>query len=175
MTGPAWWYRTLNDMAPCQSQVIPEGAVSVRRNSWPVRRQVQSRNPGLWRTTMLSMIRGAHVVVHSSNAEADRAFFRDVLDYPFVDAGQGWLIFALPPAELAIHPSDTNGAQELFLMCDDIEAFRTQMAESGVACSVPQTERWGIVTHLTLPGGGALGVYEPTHPSPLDPGTNRNT
>jgi catechol 2,3-dioxygenase-like lactoylglutathione lyase family enzyme len=130
---------------------------------------------GLWRTTVLNMIRGAHVVLYSTNAEADRAFFRDVLDYPFVDAGHGWLIFALPPAELAIHPADASGAQDLFLMCDDIEAFIAQMAERGVACSDLQTERWGTITHLTLPGGAALGVYEPTHPSPLDPGTNRDT
>jgi catechol 2,3-dioxygenase-like lactoylglutathione lyase family enzyme len=121
------------------------------------------------------MIRGAHVVLYSTSAEADRAFFRDVLDYPFVDAGHGWLIFALPPAELAIHPASTNGAQELFLMSDDIEEFIAQMAERGVACSDLQTERWGMITHLTLPGGGALGIYEPTHPSPLDPGANRDT
>ena len=118
------------------------------------------------------MIRGAHIVLYSTNAEADRAFFRDVLDYPFVDAGHGWLIFALPPAELAIHPASVgaDGAHELFLMCDDVEAFIATMSECGVACSDLQTERWGVITHLTLPGGGALGVYEPTHLSPLNPG-----
>jgi catechol 2,3-dioxygenase-like lactoylglutathione lyase family enzyme len=116
------------------------------------------------------MIRAAHVVLYSTDAEADRAFFRDVLDYPFVDAGHGWLIFALPAAELAIHPATVNGVQELFLMCDDIEAFIAQMSLSGVTCSDLQTERWGVVTHITLPGGGALGVYEPTHPSPLNAG-----
>jgi catechol 2,3-dioxygenase-like lactoylglutathione lyase family enzyme len=116
------------------------------------------------------MIRGAHVVLYSRNAEADRAFFRDVLDYPFVDAGHEWLIFALPPAELAIHPADANDVHELFLMCDDVEAFTAQMARRGVACSDLQRERWGLITHLTLPGGGALGIYEPTHPSPLNPG-----
>jgi len=115
------------------------------------------------------MIRGAHVVLYSTDAEADRAFFRDVLDYPSVDAGQGWLIFALPPAELAIHPADADGVHELFLMCDDVEAFVEQMAEHGVARSDLRRERWGLITHLTLPGGGALGVYEPTHPSPLNP------
>ncbi|MGW6377877.1 VOC family protein [Rhodococcus sp. NPDC055112] len=115
------------------------------------------------------MIRGAHVVLYSTNAEADRAFFRDVLDYPSVDAGHGWLIFALPPAELAIHPADADGVHELFLMCDDVEAFVEQMAEHGVTCSDLRRERWGLITHLTLPGGGALGVYEPTHPSPLNP------
>jgi catechol 2,3-dioxygenase-like lactoylglutathione lyase family enzyme len=116
------------------------------------------------------MIRGAHIVLYSCNAEADRAFFRDVLDYPFVDAGHGWLIFALPPAELAIHPASANGAHELFLMCDDVAAFMVQMSQRGVVCSDLQTERWGLITHLTLPGGGALGVYEPTHPSPLNRG-----
>jgi catechol 2,3-dioxygenase-like lactoylglutathione lyase family enzyme len=116
------------------------------------------------------MIRGAHVVLYSRNAEADREFFRDVLDYPFVDAGHDWLIFALPPAELAIHPADANDVHELFLICDDVEAFIAQMAQRGVVCSDLQRERWGLITHLTLPGGGALGVYEPTHPSPLNPG-----
>ncbi|MFF0816790.1 VOC family protein [Rhodococcus sp. NPDC003318] len=115
------------------------------------------------------MIRAAHVVLYSTNAEADRAFFRDVLEYPSVDAGHGWLIFALPPAELAVHPADTDGVHELFLMCDDVEAFIARMSEHGVACSDPRRERWGLITHLTLPGGGGLGVYEPTHPSPLDP------
>jgi catechol 2,3-dioxygenase-like lactoylglutathione lyase family enzyme len=89
------------------------------------------------------MTRAAHVVLYSTDAEADRAFFRDVLDYPFVDAGHGWLIFALPPAELAIHPANANDTQELFLMCDGIEAFIAQMSLSGVACSDLQTERWG--------------------------------
>jgi hypothetical protein len=116
------------------------------------------------------MIRGAHVVLYSTNAEADRAFFRDVLDYPFVDAGHGWLIFALPPAELAIHPAGADGVHELFLMCDDVHAFRAQMSERGIACSELRSERWGLITHLTLPGGGALGVYQPTHPSPLNRG-----
>jgi catechol 2,3-dioxygenase-like lactoylglutathione lyase family enzyme len=116
------------------------------------------------------MIRGAHVVLYSTNAEADRAFFRDVLGYPFVDAGHGWLIFALPPAELAIHPAGADGAHELFLMCDDVHAFLAQMSERGVVCSDLRSERWGLITHLTLPGGGALGVYQPTHPSPLNRG-----
>ena len=115
------------------------------------------------------MIRGAHVVLCSTNADADRAFFRDVLDYPAVDAGHGWLIFALPPAELAIHPAEANGAHELFLMCDDVQGFIAQMAERGVACSDVSRERWGSITGVTLPGGGLVRVYEPTHPSPLKP------
>jgi catechol 2,3-dioxygenase-like lactoylglutathione lyase family enzyme len=117
-----------------------------------------------------NMIRGAHVVMYSTDADADRAFFRDVLDYPFVDAGHGWLIFGLPSAELAIHPAATNGVHELFLMCDDVRAFITDMSERGVACSDLQNERWGLITRVTLPGGGALGVYEPAHPLPLKPG-----
>jgi catechol 2,3-dioxygenase-like lactoylglutathione lyase family enzyme len=114
------------------------------------------------------VIRGAHVVIYSVDAEADRAFFRDVLEYPFVDAGHGWLIFALPPAELAIHPAEADGGQELFLMCDDIEAFSARMSALGVTCSDLQTERWGLLTRLILPGGGVLGVYQPTHASPLN-------
>jgi catechol 2,3-dioxygenase-like lactoylglutathione lyase family enzyme len=114
------------------------------------------------------MIRGAHVILYSTDAEADRAFFRDVLDYPFVDAGHEWLIFALPPAELAVHPAEANGRHELFLMCDDLEAFTAAMSARGVTCSSPRTERWGSVSELTLPGGGTIGVYEPTHPSPLN-------
>jgi catechol 2,3-dioxygenase-like lactoylglutathione lyase family enzyme len=116
------------------------------------------------------MIRGAHVVLFSVDAEADRAFFRDVLECPFVDAGHDWLIFRLPPAELAIHPAEANGPHELFLMCEDIKTFMATMAERGVFCSALRTERWGSVTELTLPGGGQLGVYEPTHPSPLNSG-----
>jgi hypothetical protein len=104
--------------------------------------------------------------VYSTDAESDRAFFRDVLKCPFADAGHGWLIFALP-AELAVHPSESGGTAELFLMCDDVEAFIDEMAERGVACSVPHTARWGTVTRLTLPGGGTVGVYQPTHASPL--------
>ena len=114
------------------------------------------------------MIRGVHVIVYSTDAEADRAFFRDVLEYPFVDAGNDWLIFALPPAELAIHPGADSGAHELYLMCDDLAAFIAQMIERGVTCSDPHTERWGRITNLRLPGGGTIGVYEPTHPSPLN-------
>ena len=114
------------------------------------------------------MIRGAHVILYSTDAEADRAFFRDVLEYSFVDAGHDWLIFALPPAELAVHPAELNGKHELFLMCDDLEAFIALMADRGVVCSAPRVERWGSVTELQLPGGGKLGVYTPTHPSPLD-------
>jgi catechol 2,3-dioxygenase-like lactoylglutathione lyase family enzyme len=113
------------------------------------------------------MIRGAHVILYSKDAEQDRAFFRDVLKYPHVDAGHGWLIFALPPAELAVHPADTGGTHELYFMCDDVQAFIADMHARGVACDAVHEERWGSLTHLTLPGGSRLGVYQPKHPSAL--------
>jgi len=113
------------------------------------------------------MIHGAHVIIFSKDAEADRKFFRDVLGYPFVDAGHGWLIFALPPTEVAVHPSDENDVHELYLMCDDVRAFITDMQAKQVACSEVREERWGSITNLTLPGGGKIGVYQPKHPSPV--------
>ena len=114
------------------------------------------------------MINGGHVIIYSGDAEADRAFFRDVLDYPHVDAGAGWLIFKLPPSEIAVHPVDGPPVHELYLMCDDLAAFIAQMSEHGLTCSDPHTERWGRITDLTLPGGGTIGVYEPSHASPLN-------
>ncbi|HTB74015.1 MAG TPA: hypothetical protein VK762_12260 [Polyangiaceae bacterium] len=113
------------------------------------------------------MIHGAHVIVYSKESEADRAFFRDVLGYSFADAGHGWLIFALPPAEVAVHPSDENDVHELYLMCDDVHGFIAEMQAKGVACSDVHEERWGSITHVALPGGGKIGVYQPKHPSPL--------
>jgi catechol 2,3-dioxygenase-like lactoylglutathione lyase family enzyme len=113
------------------------------------------------------MIHGAHVIIYSKDAEADRAFFRDVLGYRFADAGHGWLIFALPPAEVAVHPADETGMHELYLMCDDVSAFLAEMKDKGVACSSVKEERWGSITQVTLPGGGKLGVYQPKHASPL--------
>ena len=113
------------------------------------------------------MIRGAHVIIYSRDAEADRAFFRDVLKYPFADAGHGWLIFALPPAEVAVHPSEDNDVHELYLMCDDVQAFLREMQAIHVTCSPVHEERWGSLTHVTLPGGGKIGVYQPKHPSPV--------
>jgi hypothetical protein len=113
------------------------------------------------------MIHGAHVIIYSKDAEADRAFFKDVLKYPFADAGHGWLIFALPPAEVAVHPSENNGKHELYLMCDDVNALITEMKAKNVACSDVHEERWGSITNLTLPGGGTIGVYQPKHASPL--------
>jgi hypothetical protein len=113
------------------------------------------------------MLHGAHVILSSTNAEADRAFFRDVLKYPFADAGHGWLIFALPPAEVAIHPADRGGAHELYLMCDDVKALIAEMKEKGVATAPVHEERWGLLTYITLPSGSRLGIYEPRHASPL--------
>jgi catechol 2,3-dioxygenase-like lactoylglutathione lyase family enzyme len=113
------------------------------------------------------MIRAAHVIIYSKNADADRAFFRDVLRYPSVDAGHGWLIFALPPAELAVHPSDENDTHELYFICDDVHALIAEMKTKGFECSPVDEQRWGSITRLTLPGGGKIGIYQPKHPSPL--------
>ncbi len=115
------------------------------------------------------MINGAHVIIYSKDAEADRAFFRDILNYPFVDAGHGWLIFALPPAEVALHPDEQGGRHELYLMCDDVRDFIAQMAAAGVQCSAIDEQRWGSLVSVRLPGGGSLGVYQPKHPSPKHP------
>ncbi|HTW80387.1 MAG TPA: VOC family protein [Terracidiphilus sp.] len=109
------------------------------------------------------MIVGAHVVVYSKDAEADRAFFRDVLGFRAVDAGHGWLIFALPPAEAAFHPEERNGRHELYLMCDDLDSEVARLKVKGVICNEVHQERWGSITHLTLPGGGALGIYQAKH------------
>ncbi len=115
------------------------------------------------------MIYGAHVIIFSKDADADRAFFRDVLKYPFEDAGGGWLIFALPPAEIAVHPSEKNDVHELYLMCDDVHALIAEMNEKNVKCSTLDEQRWGSITRVTLPGGGRVGVYQPKHASPIKP------
>jgi catechol 2,3-dioxygenase-like lactoylglutathione lyase family enzyme len=113
------------------------------------------------------VISGLHAVVFSEDAEATRAFFRDVLGFPHVDAGGGWLIFATPPAEVAAHPAETGGAHELYLMCDDIEATVAGLKEKGVEFTKPVSdEGFGLLTALKLPGGGELGLYEPRHPLP---------
>ena len=110
------------------------------------------------------MISGAHVIVYSKDAKADRDFLRDVLGFALVDAGHGWLIFALPPAEVAVHPANENGRHELYFMCDDLKAEMATLAKKGVQCSNVQNERWGSITKLQLPGGGEIGLYEPKHP-----------
>ena len=112
------------------------------------------------------MIVGAHSVIYSTSPEADRAFLRDILQLPSVDVGRGWLIFGLPPAEVAVHPSDKNDVQELYLMCDDVAAFTAAMAQRGIAVGAVQDQGWGLLTQLTLPGGGKLGVYQPRHARP---------
>jgi catechol 2,3-dioxygenase-like lactoylglutathione lyase family enzyme len=111
------------------------------------------------------MIFGAHVIVYSKDASADRAFFRDVLEYPSVDAGHDWLIFRLPPAELAVHPADGEGGHELYLMCDDLRSEMEVLLEKGINCSEVEEARWGSVTKIQLPGGGQVGLYEPKHPT----------
>jgi catechol 2,3-dioxygenase-like lactoylglutathione lyase family enzyme len=116
------------------------------------------------------MISGAHVIVYTKDAEADRAFFRDVLGFPSVDAGHGWLIFAMPPAEAAFHPAAANNRHELYFMCDDLTAAMSALAKKGVACSPVEQERWGSITKLRLPGGGDVGLYQPKHQTALNLG-----
>jgi catechol 2,3-dioxygenase-like lactoylglutathione lyase family enzyme len=115
----------------------------------------------------MSMIFGAHVIVYSQDAAADRAFFREVLEFPCVDAGHGWLIFALPPAELAVHPAEGSERHELYLMCDDLKAEISALGKKGVACSDVQEARWGSIVKIRLPGGGEVGLYQPSHPTAL--------
>ena len=115
------------------------------------------------------MIFGAHVIVYSEDAAADRAFFQEVLGFSSVDAGHGWLIFALPAAELAVHPEERAGAHELYLMTDDLEAEMAALGAKGVEFSNVEEARWGSVTKIRLPGGGHVGLYQPKHPSPLVP------
>ncbi len=112
------------------------------------------------------MISGAHVIIYSTDAEADRAFLRDVLKLTNVDVGQGWLIFGLPPAEVAVHPAEQNDVHEFYLMCDDVAAFIGEMAKHEVVCAAVQDQGYGLFTRLTLPGGGRLGVYQPRHARP---------
>ena len=144
------------------------------------------------------MINGAHIVLYTTDAEADRAFFRDVLNFPSVDAGHGWLIFALPPAEAAFHDLDKqswdkksldrksldkksleqndarqNARQELFLMCDDLAATLRDLKSKHVPVSAITEQRWGSLATLTLPSGSKLGIYQPKHPSPHAPGAER--
>ncbi len=115
------------------------------------------------------MITGAHSIIYSTKPEADRAFLRDVLGFPNVDVGDGWLIFGLPPSEVAVHPSDKNSVHELFLIVDDIGAFVRAMKAAKVACTPVANQGWGLLTRITLPGGGKLGVYEPRHARPKNP------
>ncbi|HEX4229771.1 MAG TPA: hypothetical protein VHZ07_13950 [Bryobacteraceae bacterium] len=118
------------------------------------------------------MINGAHVLLFSEDPEADREFFRDLLSFPAVDAGGGWLIFALPPAEVALHPSEEENhvsgpllSGPLYLMCDDLKATIKSLEAKDVKCAPVKKERWGIVTTIHLPSGGEIGLYQPKHPT----------
>ena len=115
------------------------------------------------------MINGSHVILFSRDPEADRAFLAGVLHQPHVDAGSGWLIFKLPPAELAVHPSDGPAGHELYFMCDDVEATMRDLRAKGVEFTQDiSEERWGRLTRFRLPGGGEVGMYEPRHPRAVD-------
>jgi hypothetical protein len=126
---------------------------------------------------MSTGIIGAHLLLYSDNPEADRAFFRDVLNFRAVDAGGGWLIFALPPAEVGIHPSDgerrlLHGGHQLlgsvlYLMCNNLPAVIKSLQAKNVSCSPVEEERWGITTTIQLPSGSEIGLYQPTHPMAL--------
>ena len=109
------------------------------------------------------MITGMHAVIYTRDAEADRSFFRDVLGFSSVDAGDGWLIFAAPPSEVACHPAESNGKHELYLMCDDVQAEIERLNEKGIRCGPVSHEGWGLLSTVRLPGGGDLGLYEPRH------------
>lgn len=112
------------------------------------------------------MFSGAHVVIYSKDAAADRKFFRDVLGFKSVDAGDGWLIFALPPGEAAFHPGEENDSHELFLMCDDLKSTMAELKKKGVACGEVHSAGWGAVTNFKLPGGGKISLYQPRHARP---------
>ena len=124
------------------------------------------------------MIIGAHVLLYSNDPAADRAFLRDILGFKGVDAGEGWSIFALPPAEVAVHPANgvspcLHGGQPLlaavlYFMCEDVRAAVEWLAARKVSCSELVEEPWGIKTTIRLPSGGEIGLYQPTHPTPLD-------
>jgi hypothetical protein len=112
------------------------------------------------------MINGAHTILYSREPEKDKAFLRDVLKLPHVDIGHDWLIFALPPSELAVHPTDGDEKHELYLMTDDVAALVAALRKQAIRCSEPTASSWGVVTQVTLPGGGTLGIYQPRHARP---------
>jgi hypothetical protein len=114
----------------------------------------------------VDMLIGAHAIVYSKDADADRAFLRDALGLPGLDVGHGWLIFGLPPSEIAVHPGRKNDVHEMYLMVDDVEAFVREMAAHGAVCEPVQSVGWGLLTKVELPGGGELGVYQPRHARP---------
>ena len=110
---------------------------------------------------------GTHMLFYSSEADALRATLRDAFGFKSVDAGHGWLIFALPPAEAAFHPSNEDGVHELYFLCDDLKAEMAALANKGVKCSKVEEQRWGSITKMRLPGGGDIGLYQPKHPTAL--------
>jgi hypothetical protein len=112
------------------------------------------------------MIIGAHSIIYSKKPDADREFLRDVLKMPNVDVGGGWLIFGLPPSEVAVHPSEENDVHEFYLMCEDVKAFVKEMKKRKIECEPIQSMGWGSLTQVKLPGGGKLGVYQPRHARP---------
>jgi hypothetical protein len=115
------------------------------------------------------MINAAHIILYSTNAEADRVFIRDVLGLAGVDAGEGWLIFKLPPAEIAVHPTEGHDKHEFYLMCDDIEKTTTELTVKGITISEPISEqRWGRLISIKLPSGADLSIYQPRHPTAYD-------
>ena len=115
------------------------------------------------------MIRGAHVILYSTDADADRAFLQELLDLPAVDAGGGWLILQLPPGEVAVHPAEASGATELYLVCDDIKETVAELTAKCVAFDgAVDDQRWGRLASIVLPGGGRLGIYEARHPTAFD-------
>jgi hypothetical protein len=129
------------------------------------------------------MINGVHLLLASANPDADRAFFRDVLGFTHVDAGEGWLIFSLPPAEMGIHPAEKNltnlhtgqdlAAGTLYLMCDNLRQTLNSLGSRGVGHSEIQEAGWGIASRIPLPGGSRLGLYEPHHPLAISLGELR--
>lgn len=114
------------------------------------------------------MITGQHTIIYTNDADADRAFFRDVLEFPATDAGDGWLIFRMPPAELAFHPADGAPTHEVYLMCDDVHATVKSLQDKGVEFTTPVSDQgWGLMTSLKTPSGSELGLYEPRHPTAI--------
>src|SRR2546427_4859932 len=112
-------------------------------------------------------ISGADVILYSKDVAPDRELFRDVLQFPAVDAGRGWLIFALPPAELAMHPAEGNASHELFLMCPDLKAVLSALEANHIRFECPTEARWGTIVHVDLPSGSRIGLYQPKHPTAL--------
>jgi predicted enzyme related to lactoylglutathione lyase len=114
------------------------------------------------------MINGIHALIYAEHADEVRAFFKDIMGFSAVDAGHGWLIFALPPAELGIHPAEGEARHELYLMCDDVESTIDELKKKGVECAPIHDAGWGLLTALTIPGGGTIGLYQPRHPTALN-------